>query len=115
MFIFTLLVPILNFSEVKKKKEKRRIIPSYSFLLQAKLTAVMETFNKVAIQKICKVFSCCFALKQTLLRDLKSYSGNAVKVKALKKKHLEKTERNGNQTVKDVPGKTSCITTEFQM
>ncbi|XP_056119487.1 uncharacterized protein si:dkey-182i3.9 [Rhinichthys klamathensis goyatoka] len=69
----------------------------------AKLTAVMETFTNVAVQKICKVFSYCFALKPTQLKGSKSYHDNVVNVKEMVKEHLNKPERKDNQTVKNVP------------
>lgn len=77
--------------------------------MQAKLTAVMETFTKVAVQKICKVFSYCFALKPTLLQGFKSYHEDVMNVKELVKEHVKKPERKNSQAVRDVHGKTSCI------
>lgn len=80
-------------------------------MLQAKLTAVMEIFTNVAVQKICKVFSYCFTLKPAQLKGYKSYHDDVVNenVKEVVKEHLKKPERKNNQTVRNVPGKTSCI------
>lgn len=73
--------------------------------MQAKLTAVMETFIKVAVQKICQVFSHCFALNPTQLQGFKSYHDDVMNVK----EHEQKPERKNSQAVRDVPGETSCI------
>lgn len=89
--------------------KKSRKTTSSSYLLQAKLTAVMETFSNVAVQKICKVFSYCFALKTAQLKGSKRYHDDVVNVKEIVKEHLKKPERKDNQTVKNVPGKTPCI------
>ncbi len=80
-------------------------------MLQAKLSAVMETFTSVAVQKICKVFSYCFALNKTQFEGFKSYvnDDDVINVKALVKEHEKKPERKKRQAVRDVPGKTSCI------
>jgi len=69
----------------------------------------METFTNVAVQKICKVFNYCFALKPTQLKGSKSYHDDIVNVKEMAKEHLNKPERKNNPTVKNVPGETSCI------
>lgn len=65
----------------------------------------METFAKVAVQKICKVFSYCFALNPTQLQGFKSYRDDVINVK----EHEKKPERKNSQAVRDVSGKTSCI------
>lgn len=67
----------------------------------------METFTNVAVQKICKVFSYCFALKPTQLKGYKSYHDDVVNVKEMAKE--KKPERKNNQSVRNVPGKMSCI------
>ncbi len=107
---------------IVKKKTKRlcktehlwrspdELISSY-YLLQAKLSAVMETFTSVAVQKICKVFSYCFALNKTQFEGFNSYvnDDDVIHGKALVKEHEKKPERKKRQAVRDVPGKTSCI------
>lgn len=69
----------------------------------------METFAKVAVQKICKVFSYCFALNPTQLQGFKSYRDDVINVNELVKEHEKKPERKNSQAVRDVSGKTSCI------
>ncbi len=77
--------------------------------MQAKLTAVMETFTKVAVQKICKVFSYCFALNPAQLQGFNSYHDDVIHVKELVNEHEKKPERTNSQAVRDVPGEISCI------
>lgn len=69
----------------------------------------METFTKVAVQKICKVFSYCFALKPLQVQGFTSYHDDVINVKELVREHVKKPEITSNQAVRDVPGKTSCM------
>ncbi|KAI2656245.1 Zinc finger protein 568 [Labeo rohita] len=63
----------------------------------------METFTKVAVQKICKVFSYCFALKPLQVQGFTSYHDDVINVKELVREHVKKPEITSNQAVRDVP------------
>ncbi|KAL1260757.1 hypothetical protein QQF64_008584 [Cirrhinus molitorella] len=80
-----------------------------------KLTAVMETFTKVAVQKICKVFSYCFKLTPTQLQGFKSYHDDLINVKGLVREHVKKPEIKNNQAVTNVPAVVPLVSPERQI
>lgn len=76
-------------------------------LFQEKLTAVMETLTMVAMQKICRLFSYCIALKQA---QMKRNNNVFLNLKSLEEENLSTPEENKHaQSASGLSGKTFSI------